>query len=50
MHHVRGQRDPEHSCVIILLSLKAGLRAAEITKLEGQMVLFGAGRAQGVVW
>ena len=50
MHHVRGQRDAARSCVIILLSLKAGLRAAEIAKLEWQMVLFGAGPAQSVVW
>ena len=41
---VRGRRDATRSRVIILLSLRAGLRAAEIAKLEWQMVQDATGR------
>lgn len=34
LQHIRGQREAARSRVIILLSLRAGLRAAEIAKLE----------------
>jgi integrase len=44
MQHIRGQRDAARSRVIILLSLRAGLRAAEIAKLEWPMVLDATGR------
>jgi len=39
MRHVRGHSDPDRSRAILLLSLKAGLRAAEIAQLEWPMVL-----------
>jgi integrase len=44
MSHVRGQRNSARSCVIILLSIRAGLRAAEIAKLEWPMVLNAGGK------
>jgi len=44
MQHIRGQRDAARSRVIILLSLRAGLRAAEIAKLEWPMVLDATGK------
>jgi integrase len=44
MQHVRGRRDTPRSHVIILLSHRAGLRAAEIAKLEWSMVLDAAGK------
>ena len=44
MQHVRGRRDTPRSHVIILLSHRAGLRAAEIAKLEWPMVLDASGR------
>ena len=44
MLHIRGQRDSARSRVIILLSHRAGLRAAEIAKLEWSMVLDATGR------
>jgi integrase len=44
MQHVRGRKDSARSRVIILLSLRAGLRAAEIAKLEWSMVLDATGR------
>jgi len=44
MQHVRGRKDSSRSRVIILLSLRAGLRAAEIAKLEWSMVLDATGR------
>jgi integrase len=44
MQHVRGRRDSARCRVIILLSLRAGLRAAEITKLEWPMVLDATGK------
>ena len=39
LRHVRHQRYPERNRVIILLSVKAGLRAGEIAGLEWPMVL-----------
>ena len=44
LQHVRGRRDSLRSRVIILLSARAGLRAAEIAKLEWPMVLDAAGK------
>ena len=44
LEHVRGRRDGFRSRVIILLSLRAGLRAAEIAKIEWHMVLDATGR------
>jgi len=44
MQHIRGQKDAARSRVIILLSLRAGLRAAEIAKLEWPMVLDATGK------
>src|ERR1035437_4087708 len=44
MQHIRGQRDYGRSRVIILLSHLAGLRAAEIAKLEWSMVLDATGK------
>jgi integrase len=39
MQHIRWRRDEARSKVIILLSVRAGLRAAEIAKLEWPMLL-----------
>src|SRR5579863_568114 len=44
MQHIRGRKDAARSRVIILLSLRAGLRAAEIAKLEWPMVLDASGK------
>jgi integrase len=44
LQHVRGRRDATRCRVIILLSLRAGLRAAEIAKLEWPMVLDATGK------
>lgn len=44
LQHIRGRRDAARSRVIILLSLRAGLRAAEIAKLEWPMVLNATGQ------
>ena len=44
VQHIRGQRDYVRSRVIILLSHLAGLRAAEIAKLEWSMVLDATGK------
>lgn len=44
LQHVRGRRDTARSRVIILLSHRAGLRAAEIAKLEWSMVLDATGK------
>ena len=44
MQHVRGRKDAARCRVIILLSLRAGLRAAEIAKLEWPMVLDATGK------
>jgi integrase/recombinase XerD len=44
LRHLRNHTDPIRSRVIVLLSLKAGLRAAEIAKLEWSMVLDATGR------
>jgi integrase len=44
MQQVRGRRDATRCRVIILLSLRAGLRAAEIAKLEWPMVLDATGK------
>jgi len=43
MQLVRGRRDAARCRVIVLLSLRAGLRAAEIAKLEWPMVLTATG-------
>jgi integrase/recombinase XerD len=39
LSHVRNSRFPERDRVMILLSVKAGLRAAEMARLEWSMVL-----------
>src|ERR1043166_6149329 len=39
LRHVRKQRYPERASVIALLSLRAGLRACEISGLQWSMVL-----------
>lgn len=44
LEHVRGRRDSLRSRVIILLSVRAGLRAAEVTKLEWSMVMNASGK------
>jgi integrase len=44
MLHIRGRRDSARSRVIVLLSHRAGLRAAEIAKLEWSMILDPTGR------
>lgn len=44
LQHVRGRKDSLRGRVIILLSARAGLRAAEIAKLEWQMVLDATGK------
>jgi integrase len=44
IQHIRGRRDYLRSKVIVLLSHRAGLRAAEIAKLEWSMVLDAAGK------
>lgn len=44
LQHVRGRKDALRSRAIILLSLRAGLRAAEIAKLEWPMVLDAVGK------
>src|SRR5580698_4730256 len=49
LRHVRRYSDPVRSRVIVLLSLKAGLRAAEIAKLEWPMVLDATGRVSNSI-
>ena len=47
--HLRHQSDPVRSRAIVLLSLKAGLRAAEIAKLEWAMVLDATGKVSSSI-
>ena len=47
--HVRRRSNPEREQVIVLLSVKAGLRACEIAQLEWPMVLDGVGRLGDVM-
>jgi integrase len=42
--HVRHSRYPERDRVIVLLSVKAGLRACEIARMDWSMVLDARGR------
>jgi integrase/recombinase XerD len=49
LDHVRHTRHPERDRVIILLSVKAGLRAAEIARLEWPMVLDARGRIADMI-
>lgn len=43
LHYARASRYPERNRLIVLLSVKAGLRAAEIAKLTWPMVLDASG-------
>jgi integrase/recombinase XerD len=47
--HVRGRKDYLRSRVIILLSARAGLRAAEIAQLEWNMVLDPSGKVSHTI-
>lgn len=47
--HARKTQTPERDRVIILLSVKAGLRAAEIAQLDWSMVLDARGRIADMV-
>ena len=47
--HVRHSRHPERNRAIILLSVKAGLRAAEIAQLKWLMVLDAHGRVSDTI-
>jgi integrase len=49
LRYVSRHPDPARSRVILLLSVKAGLRAAEIAKLEWSMVLDANGRIGDVI-
>lgn len=49
MKCVRGKRYPARDRVMILLSLKAGLRAGEIARLTWPMVLDAKGRVSHVL-
>jgi integrase/recombinase XerD len=44
LNHVRRHQHPERNQVFVLLSVKAGLRAAEIAQLDWSMVLNARGR------
>ena len=44
LEHVRGRRDYLRSRVIVLLSFRAGLRAAEICGLDWPMILDASGK------
>ena len=48
--HVRQSRTPARDRVIILLSIKAGLRAAEIAQLDWSMVLEPQGRVGHLIF
>jgi integrase len=43
-HVRRNSKNPERDCVMVLLSVRAGLRAAEIARLTWPMVLDARGR------
>ena len=47
--HVRGRKDYLRSRVIVLLSARAGLRAAEIAQLEWTMVLDPSGKVSHAI-
>ncbi len=49
LRHLSKYHDPTRSRVIFLLSVRAGLRAAEIAKLEWPMVLDANGRVGDVI-
>lgn len=49
LRHLSKHHDPSRSRVMFLLSVRAGLRAAEIAKLEWSMVLDANGRVGDVV-
>jgi len=49
LRHVRHHSDPIRSRAIVLLSVKAGLRAAEIAKLEWPMVLDAGGKVSSSI-
>jgi len=49
LRHVRYHSDPVRSRAIVLLSLKAGLRAAEIAKLQWPMVLDASGKVSSSI-
>ena len=49
LRYVKRHADPTRSRVIVLLSVKAGLRAAEIAKLEWPMVLDATGKVSSSI-
>lgn len=49
LRHVKAHRYPERDRVIVLLSVKAGLRAAEIAQLSWPMVLDAQGRVGAAI-
>lgn len=49
LRHVHHHSDPTRSRAIVLLSVKAGLRAAEIAKLEWPMVLDASGKVSSSI-
>jgi integrase len=49
LRHVDQSKDAERSRLIVLLALKAGLRACEIARLEWSMVLDAKGRVAATI-
>jgi integrase len=49
LRHVSRSAFPERDCAMILLSMKAGLRACEIAGLDWSMVLDPQGKVSGTI-